>query len=314
VFIEKRRNINWTAEGAKAIEIFLRIDSLASRLAIKPKPYSFCAPDLLGYFSDRQDKEYGFVYEWPWEIGSLWEEKLNPRTLNGCLSASESDSFNIGPSLTKRFEIALKLAFCVRTVHLSGWLHKSINSHNVLFFPRPGDKESFEINGERLMLTGFEYSRQDGQNIVTEPVTKLGDYDIYRHPDVTAFERRSSLRLEAGTFEKKHDLYALGLLLVEIGLWCTLEAIQREFYCQPHTEKEARDEIEKVMHIPTPHEFQAWVVKKGKGSLEELLRFSTGERYADATMACLEGTVTNNDAYFPQLYAKVIESLSYCVV
>jgi hypothetical protein len=304
VFVEKRRNLDWKSEGSKAVEIFLRIDSLAAKLAKRPKPATFCTLNCLGYFSDRQDKEYAFVYAWPWELG-VWAEKFQPKTLYEFLGEGKA---SFGPSLTLRFELARRLAACVETFHIFGWLHKSINSHNVLCFPHPEDEKQCEIiRPERTFLTGFEYSRQDGRNYITEPVTKVGDHDLYRHPEVTSFERRLSPKPHASIFRKSHDLYALGLLLAEIGLWGTIDGILADFY---HENLESKDEG--TLHAPTPYEFRDWVVRSGNRSLEGLLLYSTGDRYTDATMACLRGEVQDGVQYVNELYVKVIEPLNFC--
>ncbi|KAF2469938.1 uncharacterized protein BDR25DRAFT_262499 [Lindgomyces ingoldianus] len=303
VFVEKRRNLDSACEGEKAIEIFLRVESLAERLAKTPKPEALCTLNLLNTFSDRTDQNYGFIYAWPWDIES-WDERLKPKTLHQLLVESGRDLRDVGPSLTHRFEIARRLANCVRIFHRIGWLHKSISSHNVLFFPRNLGDDPFEME-DGMFLVGFEYSRQDGRNFVTEPVTKEGTYDIYRHPDVTAFERRSTVDdSEPKIFEKRHDLYALGLLLMEIGLWDTMESLQQV----------QQNEGQAAVHIPTPQEFFKQLNEGGKGSAESLLRFHTGDRYTDATMTCLRGEVRDGNhgvEYFEDFYTKILECLGY---
>lgn len=313
VFVEKRINIGWVAEGVEAVETFLRIDSLAARLAERPKPPTFCALNLLGYFSDRRDKEYGFVYEWPCEIGATWDDRYRPRTLNELIVDTETDDVSFGPSLTERFNIARKMAMCVKTFHLFGWVHKSINSHNVVLFPSvPAGRQSDTVQEDRLFLVGFEYSRKDGRLHGTEPVTKIGDYDIYRHPDVTGFERRSDTASKPNVFERKHDLYALGLLLAEVGTWSRLELLQSSYYAASLHEADASYGMGSTQHIPTPHEFRAWVTKNGKGSIEALLKFSNGDKYVEATMACLREEVEGGEDYFPSMYERVLAPLGSC--
>jgi hypothetical protein len=304
VFVEKRRNLDWKAEGSNALEIFLRIDSLAAKLAKCPKPATFRTLDCLGYFSDRQDKEYAFVYTWPWEIGE-WAERLKPKTLHELLGEKNN---SVGPSLTIRFELAKRLAACVQTFHIFRWLHKSINSHNLLQFPNIEDEDPCRMTlPECTFLTGFEYSRQDGRNYVTEPVTTIGSNDIYRHPEVTSFERRLSPTPQASIFQKSHDLYALGLVLVEIGLWDTLERILADLYRENATFTDGM-----TFHAPAPSELYRWIVRGGNGSLEDLLLFSTGDRYTSATMACIRGDVGNGVEYVNDMYSKVIEPLNCC--
>jgi hypothetical protein len=306
VFVEKRKNLDWKAEGSQALEIFLRIDSLAAKLAKRPKPATFCTLNCLGYFSDRQDKEYSFVYSWPWEIGT-WAARLRPKTIHELLGEKRD---SVGPSLTIRFGLAKRLAACVQTFHIFGWLHKSIASHNVLSFPDIENGEE-DTSAPTLLdctfLTGFEYSRQDGRNLVTEPVTTIGVNDIYRHPEVTSFERRLSPTPQTAIFRKSHDLYALGLLLLEIGLWDTLEQILADLY-----REEAEDQDGTTFHAPASVELYNWLARSGNRLLEDLLRFSTGDRYTSAVMACIRGDVGDGAQYVNDMYSKVIEPLDCC--
>ncbi|KAJ4184069.1 hypothetical protein NW767_013292 [Fusarium falciforme] len=311
VFVEKRQNLDWMAEGAAAIELFLRIDSLAANLAKRPKPASFCALDLVGYFSDRKKREYGFVYEWPWNLGPAWDQRYRPRTLNEFIAESEDDAVNIGPSLTRRLEMAQTVATCVKMFHLFGWLHKSLNSHNVLLFPKPPSDPPLAGIQDQLFLVGFEYSRQYGPNYATEPITKLGDYDIYRHPEVTGFEQRSHTALKINIFERRHDIYALGVLLAEIGIWNRVEVMQNVMSPSGTDDHWSSSPAKPV---PTPHEFRDWIVRGGQDSVEALLRFSSGEKYAQATMGCLREEVEDGEEYFSHLYTKVLEPLNYCSV
>lgn len=309
VFVEKRRNLDWKAEGAKALEIFLRIDSLAAKLAKQPKPASFCTLDCLGYLSDRQDKEYAFVYDWPLRI-ERWEDRFKPKAMYDFLREGRD---SIGPSLTIRFELARRLAACVQTFHLSGWLHKSINSHEVLCFPwfKETEQPHEILLPQCTYLTGFEYSRQDGRNYVTEPVTTIGSNDVYRHPEVTSFERRLSSASQGSIFQKSHDLFSLGLVLVEIGLWDTLEGIYSTLYRGRLAAQDGKNSSNLFQSL-TPREIYDWMAASGDGSLEDMLLFSTGDRYTGSAMACIRGQVGNGTQYVNDMYSKVVEPLTYC--
>lgn len=307
IFIEKRRNIEWEAEGIKALTILLRIDSLAARLAVQPKPAMFCSLTCLGYFSDPQDKMYGFVYAWPSRLPENVEvaNVAKPRTLHEFLAANRDDPLRMGPSLNTRFDLAKKIAACVRMFHMFGWLHKSINCHNIVFFPSDTqDDDAILRSAESMFVCGFECSRQDGVNHMTEPITKVGSHDMYRHPDVTSFGRRGSPLPEHGVFDKTHDIYALGLLLVEIGLWDSLDIIHADFLAAATRNAESR--------VPTPSELREWAIRSGKDTLERMLQFSVGDKYSAAAMACLRGEIDSGAEYFSQLYTRVIEPLNFC--
>ncbi|EXL39218.1 hypothetical protein FOCG_18172 [Fusarium oxysporum f. sp. radicis-lycopersici 26381] len=105
------------------------------------------------------------------------------------------------------------MALAVLNLHLVGWVHKNLRSSNIVFF-RPGPDWSL-TNKERLAdpwLCGFEYSRPEANGAES---WKLEDPNLlrntYRHPDRWG--------KPTVTFERKHDIYALGVVLLEIGLW-----------------------------------------------------------------------------------------------
>jgi hypothetical protein len=174
----------------------------------------------------------------------------------------------------------------------------------VLFFPKSLHKDLFEEESN-MFLVGFEYSREDGHNSITEAVTKEGMHDIYRHPDVSFFERRSGYNASSSKkFEKSHDLYALGLLLMEIGLWDTLDnVLQQQDYGR-----------EMNLLAPTPEEAYKQLIKAGKSSVESLLRFHAGDRFAEATMMCLRGGFRDGIEYFDDFQMKVLEPLGHHLV
>lgn len=82
-----------------------------------------------------------------------------------------------------------------------------MHSNSVLFFQSSGVQNDLLV--ESPYLVNFEYSR---------PETAMTKYDfdndlernLYRHPDRQGHPKTS--------FSKLHDIYALGVVLLEIGL------------------------------------------------------------------------------------------------
>ncbi|CAG8976207.1 hypothetical protein HYALB_00011138 [Hymenoscyphus albidus] len=123
--------------------------------------------------------------------------------------------------LEARVHLASTLGIAVENLHRVGWLHKELKSENVLFFkksvPRNMEGRADTINSPDRMedfghpwLLGFEYSRAE------EAATHLeSDYSLvnnaYRHP-----ERWGKPTVK---FERSHDVYALGILLLEVAFW-----------------------------------------------------------------------------------------------
>ncbi|KAI0811652.1 hypothetical protein GGR55DRAFT_688268 [Xylaria sp. FL0064] len=109
-------------------------------------------------------------------------------------------------SLSKIMQIAKQLVRSVHYIHNCGFVHKNIRPENVLIF---SGGNNFSLGSS--FLIGFSEFRN------TNFQTNLyGDAawhrNLYRHPQrqgVSVFER----------YVMQHDIYSLGVCLLEIGLW-----------------------------------------------------------------------------------------------
>ena len=122
-----------------------------------------------------------------------------PRSLRTCLIT------RLPCTLTERIELARQAAVSVTYVHTLDLVHKNIRPENLISFPEAGSRLAPHF------LIGFQQIRN------AEGLTQLlGDTDweknLYRHP-----ERQGSYPEEA--FRMQHDIYSLGVCLLEIGLW-----------------------------------------------------------------------------------------------
>lgn len=149
-----------------------------------------------------------FVFRLP--ATHLHVECLRGRLLGG--------ADRVHDSLSERFTLARQMAVAVSYVHLYGFVHKNIRPETVLLcHPQlPGCILSkgagiAEVARETVALVGFDVLRN------AEGKTSLkGDDDweknLYRHP------QRQGLSLHVD-YEMRHDIYSLGVCLLEIGLW-----------------------------------------------------------------------------------------------
>ncbi|KAK4495509.1 hypothetical protein PRZ48_013841 [Zasmidium cellare] len=120
-----------------------------------------------------------------------------PRTLRSCLVQRTPHS------LTERLELARQLAKSVNYVHTLDFVHKNVRPDNLVGF---GDTHLGSF-----YLVGFEQVRSaEGMSYMQ------GDTDwqknLYRHPS------RQGLSLDQ-PYCMQHDIYSLGVCLLEIGLW-----------------------------------------------------------------------------------------------
>ena len=108
-------------------------------------------------------------------------------------------------SLPGRFDIARELVKAVNYVYTFGFVHKAIWPESFLASTPDGR------HTHSLFLVGFEnFRREDGWT--QRRGDSAPDRNLYRHPS-----RQGACPHE--DFVMQHDIYSLGVCLLEIGLW-----------------------------------------------------------------------------------------------
>lgn len=170
-----------------------RIYKLATLLRDEKKPDEFRVPSCLGYIHQVNNYRFGFVFQ----------------AAGDCLPSSLLDtltSSKLKPSLTTRIQVAGAVAASIWYLHATNWLHKGLRSENIIF-PFALTKGPY--------LAGFDYSRPSNPYEVTERPAENRHHDLYRHPS-TQFDFPRDGR---SGFKKLYDIYSLGVILYEIGMW-----------------------------------------------------------------------------------------------
>ncbi|ELR02940.1 hypothetical protein GMDG_01161 [Pseudogymnoascus destructans 20631-21] len=129
------------------------------------------------------------------------------------------------PDLGERFKLAHSLAVGLWSFHSLDWLHKSVCSHDILFFPsaisdlasKPTVNAALVPDISSPFLLGFDSSRPEQvikMNVASRNPSSL---DLHRYP--------SSLEgIDRKSYSKGFDIYSLGLVMLEIRLWKILQA------------------------------------------------------------------------------------------
>lgn len=104
-----------------------------------------------GYFNDRAESRFGFVFDVPAGASS------KPITLNSALNVSSSRSQK--PSVTTRLKLAHKIAESVYLLHTVGWVHKGLRSESIVFFRSNDNSKDTKAFYDAPWMLGFEYSR-----------------------------------------------------------------------------------------------------------------------------------------------------------
>ena len=228
----------------------LKIRKLAQILN-SDKPTDFCSLKCLHWFHDSYECHFGLVFEIPSGLSlpcaNLFE-LLGPTYRK------------VRPTLGQRFRIAHDIGLAMQKWHSVGWVHEEVCSRNILIFRSPGTN-AWDFS--KPFLGGFQYSRLESDfsdGLMVEDVHR----NVYRHPS------RQNIPLR--THNALHDIYAYGILLLEIGLWQT---VLEHRYIQG---------IVKDVQDLKPEQIQEVLVKIAKQSLGHTM----GADYRDAAVLCLE--------------------------
>lgn len=124
----------------------------------------------------------------------------NPTSLRAVLVQGHNDH-----ALNDRLDLAKQLASSVLFIHSAQFVHKNIRPETVLVL----ESESSGIGVP--FLVGFEKFRPIDRHTHRAGDTRW-ERNLYRHP------KRQGLILEED-FTMQHDVYSLGVCLLEIGLW-----------------------------------------------------------------------------------------------
>ena len=214
-----------------------RVSMLASQLQRSSETSGFHTLSCAGYFDNAELHRIGIMFQLPDSGASSPPLSLRDRMIQDRSTKNVRD-------LTSRFSIAKDLVMAMYRLHLVGWLHKSVRSDNILFFENPRmDQHSLAAP----FICGFDFSRQDSPTEMTEDVPTVllsglldRERSLYRHPDLDIristlqsigedLETSEALNTQAeeaaaqSRYCKAYDVYSLGIVLLEIGLWCPVK-------------------------------------------------------------------------------------------
>ena len=259
------------ADTTKANKIRIIVRNLAAKLnRVDPSVMGLLACN--GYSTQRMPDRFALRFQYP-------TGKTNPHTLHHIL-VDKSNKSGIKHSMSDRINLARKIASAVLYLHSCNFVHKNIRPTNIIIFdPIPGEgtdperiKYPYAV-GEPYIV-GFDSIRTaDGHTdmILVEDWEK----NIYLHPD--------RHRMNPGDeFTMRHDIYSLGVVLLEISLWGSFtdrSGIGKYLWEDVKSSDEGKKSLrtaegQKAMYLMLAH---------------SLLPRAIGNKYRDVVISCLEG-------------------------
>lgn len=243
--------------------------------------------DCVGYIHEPRKYRFGFLYKLRGH--GIPEPSLanDYYSLNNVLRITDPEDGLPNaqrPNLGDIFTLAKDISSCILALHQAGWLHKSISSHQILVFTQSADTAHNHLS--TAVLVGFNESRQEISTITLGPTS---EFPQYQHP----------LYQERTTFRQSFDYFSLGIVLLELGLWCPISNL-----------KAVHSEL-------SPDECRRKLI----GSYVPMLGERIGVIYQDAVNFCLdaEGVIKTERIFLgsraPQelFWVRVVEPLSQCM-
>ena len=213
-----------SSNGIPALE---RYESLILALQLPEEDedvYTGCLR-IIGWFADLRYSRFGFIYDVPQPSPMNQNPRppaTSPVTLLSFLQHSGNTDSENTPSLEDRFRLALNLVTNLLHTHAKGITHRHINSNNVIFVESIDQTPESKPWKEGIIRKPYLVSWDQCSTDATNPGEELHVPRLYRHPD-SKFGVRS-------TFKPAYDVYSLGLVLLEIGLWLPLHKLFKTKY------------------------------------------------------------------------------------
>lgn len=256
-------------------QVLHRLQLLSKLLHVDtPRPPEFRSLGCFGFLFEPQPPRFAFIFALP----STAATAATAESLYDVLC--DEDRTRPRPSQTSRFKLARHLASSLLHLHATGWLHKGVRSRNILLFGSRSSVAEVSALIEEPFLVGHGYARLAANAAGTEPV-RDGSDPHYRHPDLSDESSRPEYR-------RQYDIYALGVLLIEIAYWKPLHKLVS-------SRRSAEEGAGILREIVISGDLAHWM----------------GCVYSDAVKWCFECQWRDSEVDF---FENVVKSLETCVV
>ena len=233
-----------------------------------------------GYIDQSEKKRYAFIFAFPDQV-----HRSTPTSLHSIISTS---SVTAQLSLPDRFRMAQAITKTLAAFHSAKWVHKSIRSQSIILFSKLENEKLTMVKSP--YLANFEYALHEKGETARTPIDDL-EISLYCHPD------RNPPKQD---FSRIHDIYALGIVLLEIGLWHTASSIYNQY-------RTRMTDAAKAQPLTSTQTKKLFI-----DAAQNRLSHHMGPAYMEAVLACLRDDLAEDveEADFPLIFQdKVVDKL-----
>jgi hypothetical protein len=263
-----------TSDVAAINPVRVLVRELAARLS-QADPGTMGILKCLGYSQEPRRNRFALHFAYP-------EHRSNPRSLQSLMMDEQNRRIGLVHSMSDRLRLAKSLAAAVFYVHAGGFVHKQINSTNVIVFEDPSHPFPYHIG--QPYLAGFDAVRKaDAASVLF----RVEDWksNIYLHPDRHRLQPNDYFKME-------YDIYSLGIVLLEIACWGSFVDKKGLGKALWEVKKDATNtQQSEEMVLLDPIRLRKQYLKVAKRKIPPTL----GDKYREVVVSCLDGLEKEGD-------------------
>lgn len=199
-------------------------------------------PNVLGFVKNEKEDKIGVVIEKP-QFGSATKDFVS---LQLCLDIGS-------PDIEMRKQLIHALRSVIVQLHTAGHLHGDLRSSNI-FLSKPPNLEIVDLTW--CFLLGFDVENGELTNDEDEDRPCDPQVQVYRHPDSKPSDQ----------YPFQHEMYSLGLLLLEIVYWKPIYVVMgldsRLMGPEPVDREQLREALRSWVSRPQLDADLNWVVER----------------------------------------------------